>query len=104
MTDLGPLTADPIGFLMSIVAQLNTYSTYFLVILLGLLDKGSATISITGGAGGSAPLFLCSELGQTRTIGPTTVAAYPYMVLVPITQPPFMKSLTTKKECKIRME
>ena len=104
MTDFGPLIANPISFLMGAAAQLGIYSAYFFAILLGFSGKESAAISIIGGADGPTSLFLCSKLGQTQIMGPIAVAAYSYMALVPIIQPPFMKLLTTEKERKIKME
>ena len=104
MTDFGPLIANPISFLMGAAAQLGIYSAYFFAILLGFSGKESAAISIIGGADGPTSLFLCSKLGQTQIMGPIAVAAYSYMALVPIIQPPFMRLLTTEKERKIKME
>lgn len=104
MTDFGPLIANPISFLMGAAAQLGIYSAYFFAILLGFSGKESAAISIIGGADGPTSLFLGSKLGQTQIMGPIAVAAYSYMALVPIIQPPFMKLLTTEKERKIKME
>ena len=103
MTDFGPLIANPISFIMGAAAQLGIYSAYFLAILLGFSGKEAAAISIIGGADGPTSLFLCSKLGQTQIMGPIAVAAYSYMALVPIIQPPFMKLLTTEKERKIKM-
>ena len=103
MTDFGPLIANPISFLMGAAAQLGIYSAYFFAILLGFSGKEAAAISIIGGADGPTSLFLCSKLGQTQIMGPIAVAAYSYMALVPIIQPPFMKLLTTDKERKIKM-
>ena len=104
MTDFGPLIANPISFLMGAAAQLGIYAAYFLAIFLGFSGKEAAAISIIGGADGPTSLFLCSKLGQTQIMGPIAVAAYSYMALVPIIQPPFMKLLTTDKERKIKME
>ena len=104
MTDFGPLIANPISFIMGAAAQLGIYSAYFLAILLGFSGKEAAAISIIGGADGPTSLFLCSKLGQTQIMGPIAVAAYSYMALVPIIQPPFVKLLTTEKERKIKME
>ena len=104
MTDFGPLIANPISFLMGAAAQLGIYSAYFFAILLGFSGKEAACISIIGGADGPTSLFLCSKLGQTQIMGPIAVAAYSYMALVPIIQPPIMKLLTTKKEREIKME
>ena len=104
MTDFGPLIANPISFLMGAAAQLGIYSAYFFAILLGFSGKEAACISIIGGADGPTSLFLCSKLGQTQIMGPIAVAAYSYMALVPIIQPPIMKALTTEKERKIKMD
>ena len=104
MTDFGPLIANPISFLMGAAAQVGIYSAYFFAILLGFNGKEAAAISIIGGADGPTSLFLCSKLGQSQIVGPIAVAAYSYMALVPIIQPPVMKLLTTEKERKIKME
>ena len=103
MTDFAPLIANPKSFLLGAAAQFGIYSAYFLAILLGFNGKAAAAISIIGGADGPTSLFLCSKLGQTQIMGPIAVAAYSYMALVPIIQPPFMKLLTTDKERKIKM-
>lgn len=104
MTDFGPLIANPISFLMGAAAQFGIYMAYFLAILLGFNGAEAAAISIIGGADGPTSLFLCSKLGQTQIMGPIAVAAYSYMALVPIIQPPVMKLLTTEKERAIKME
>ncbi len=104
MTDFGPLIANPISFLMGAAAQLGIYAAYFLAIYMGFTGRQAAAISIIGGADGPTSLFLCGKLGQTAIMGPIAVAAYSYMALVPIIQPPFMKLLTTDKERRIRME
>ena len=104
MTDFGPLIANPISFLMGAAAQLGIYLAYFMAILMGFSDKAAAAISIIGGADGPTSIFLCGKLGQTQYMGPIAVAAYSYMSLVPIIQPPIMKALTTEKEIKIKME
>lgn len=104
MTDFGPLIANPISFLMGAAAQLGIYAAYFLAILLGFSGAEAAAISIIGGADGPTSLFLCSKLGQTQIMGPIAVAAYSYMALVPIIQPPVMKLLTSEEERKIKME
>jgi len=103
-TDFGPLIANPKSFLLGAAAQFGIYGAYFLAILLGFNDKAAAAISIIGGADGPTSIFLCSKLGQTEYMGPIAVAAYSYMSLVPIIQPPIMKLLTTEKERKIKME
>ena len=104
MTDFCPLIANPISFLMGAAAQLGIYLAYFMAILMGFSDKAAAAISIIGGADGPTSIFLCGKLGQTQYMGPIAVAAYSYMSLVPIIQPPIMKALTTEKERKIKME
>ena len=104
MTDFGPLIANPTSFILGAAAQLGIYSAYFLAIFLGFNGKAAAAISIIGGADGPTSIFLAGKLGQTELMGPIAVAAYSYMSLVPIIQPPIMKLLTTEKERKIKME
>ncbi len=102
-TDFSPLIANPITFLLGAAAQFGIYSAYFLAIFLGFNGAAAAAISIIGGADGPTSIFLCNKLGQTSLLGPIAVAAYSYMSLVPIIQPPIMKALTTEKERKTRM-
>ena len=104
MTDFGPLIANPASFLLGAAAQFGIYIAYFLAIFMGFNDKAAAAVSIIGGADGPTSIFLAGKLGQTSLMGPIAVAAYSYMSLVPIIQPPIMKLLTTKKERKIKME
>ena len=104
MTDFGPLIANPQSFLLGAAAQFGIYSAYFLAIFMGFNDKAAAAISIIGGADGPTSIFLAGRLGQTEFMGPIAVAAYSYMALVPIIQPPIMKLLTTEEERKIKME
>ena len=104
MTDFGPLIANPKSFLLGAAAQLGIYSAYFLAIFLGFNGKAAAAISIIGGADGPTSIFLAGKLHQTGLMGPISVAAYSYMSLVPIIQPPIMKLLTTEEERKIKME
>ncbi len=104
MTDFGPLIANPKSFLLGAAAQLGIYMAYFLAIFLGFNGKAAAAISIIGGADGPTSIFLAGKLGQTGLMGPIAVAAYSYMSLVPIIQPPIMKAFTTEKERKIKME
>ncbi len=104
MTDFGPLIANPISFLLGAAAQFGIYMAYFMAIFMGFNDKAAAAISIIGGADGPTSIFLAGKLGQTGLMGPIAVAAYSYMALVPIIQPPIMKALTTKKERQIKME
>ena len=103
MTDFGPLIANPISFLMGAAAQFGIYIAYFLAILLGFNGKSAAAISIIGGADGPTSIFLASKLGQTSLLGPIAVAAYSYMSLVPIIQPPVMRLFTTDSKRKIKM-
>ena len=104
MTDFGPLIANPKSFLMGAAAQLGIYVAYFLAIFMGFNGKAAAAISIIGGADGPTSIFLAGKLGQTGLMGAIAVAAYSYMSLVPIIQPPIMKLLTTEEERKIKME
>ena len=104
MTDFGPLIANPKSFLLGAAAQFGIFAAYFGAIWLGFNDKAAAAISIIGGADGPTSIFLAGKLGQTELMGPIAVAAYSYMSLVPIIQPPIMKLLTTEKERKIKME
>ena len=104
MTDFGPLIANPKSFLLGAAAQFGIYSAYFLAIFMGFGGKSAAAISIIGGADGPTSIFLAGKLGQTDLLGPIAVAAYSYMALVPIIQPPIMKLLTTKREREIKME
>ncbi len=104
MTDFSPLIANPISFLLGAAAQFGIYIAYFLAIFLGFSDKSAAAISIIGGADGPTSIFLAGKLGQTDLMGPIAVAAYTYMSLVPIIQPPIMKLFTTEKERKIKMQ
>ena len=104
MTDFGPLIANPKSFLLGAAAQFGIYAAYFMAIFMGFNDKAAAAISIIGGADGPTSIFLGGKLGQTEFMGPIAVAAYSYMALVPIIQPPIMKLLTTEEERKIKME
>ncbi len=104
MTDFGPLIANPKSFWLGAAAQFGIFAAYFGAIAMGFNDRAAAAISIIGGADGPTSIFLASKLGQTNIMGPIAVAAYSYMSLVPIIQPPIMKALTTEKERKIKME
>ncbi|MCM1262617.1 MAG: sodium ion-translocating decarboxylase subunit beta [Butyrivibrio sp.] len=103
MTDFGPLIANPKSFLLGAAAQFGIFGAYFAAIAMGFNDKAAAAISIIGGADGPTSIFLATKLQQTTLLGPIAVAAYSYMSLVPIIQPPIMKLLTTKKERQIKM-
>lgn len=103
MTDFGPLIANPKSFLLGAAAQFGIFAAYFGAIAWGFNDKAAAAVSIIGGADGPTSIFLASKLGQTGLLGPIAVAAYSYMSLVPLIQPPIMKLLTTEEERKIKM-
>ena len=103
MTDFGPLIANPKSFLLGAAAQFGIFAAYFGAIAWGFNDKAAAAISIIGGADGPTSIFLAGKLQQTALLGPIAVAAYSYMSLVPIIQPPIMKLLTTEQERKIKM-
>lgn len=103
-TDFAPLIANPKSFLLGAAAQFGIYIAYFLAIFLGFGDKAAGAISIIGGADGPTSIFLAGKLGQSEFMGPIAVAAYSYMALVPIIQPPIMKMFTTKEERMIKME
>ncbi len=104
MTDFGPLIANPISFIMGAAAQFGVFAAYFFAILLGFNGKAAASIAIIGGADGPTSIFLAGKLQQSQYMGPIAVAAYSYMSLVPIIQPPIMKLLTTEKERSIKMQ
>ena len=104
MTDFGPLIANPKSFLLGAAAQFGIFVAYLGAMLMGFSDKAAAAISIIGGADGPTSIFLAGKLEQTALLGPIAVAAYSYMALVPIIQPPIMRLLTTEKERKIKME
>ena len=104
MTDFGPLIVNPKSFVLGAAAQFGIFAAYIMAIFMGFPDKAAAAISIIGGADGPTSIFLAGKLGQTKYMGPIAVAAYSYMSLVPIIQPPIMKLLTTKKEREVKME
>lgn len=104
MTDFGPLIANPKSFVLGAAAQFGVFFAYIVAILLGFSNEAAAAVSIIGGADGPTSIYLAGKLGQTDLMGPIAVAAYSYMALVPIIQPPIMKLLTTKKERAIKME
>ena len=105
MTDFGPLIANPVSLLLGAAAQFGIYVAFALANATGLFTPGEcAAIGIIGGADGPTSIFLAGRLGQTEFMGPIAVAAYSYMALVPIIQPPIMKLLTTEEERKIKME
>jgi oxaloacetate decarboxylase beta subunit len=103
MTDFGPLIANPKSILLGAAAQFGIFVTFIGAIALGFTGPEAASIGIIGGADGPTALYLTSKLAP-HLLGPIAVAAYSYMALVPIIQPPIMKALTTKEEREIVME
>ena len=104
LTDFGPLIANPKSFLLGAAAQFGVFGAYLMAMLLGFSPESAASIGIIGGADGPTSIYLAMMLGQKEIMGPIAVAAYSYMALVPIIQPPIMKAMTTPEERKIRME
>ncbi len=102
MTDFGPLIANPKSLLMGAAAQLGIFITFIGAKVLGFKASESAAIGIIGGADGPTAIFVTTRLAP-HLLGPIAVAAYSYMALVPVIQPPIMRALTTEKERKIRM-
>lgn len=103
MTDFGPLISNPKSFLLGAAAQLGIFITFIGAILLGFTPQQAGAIGIIGGADGPTAIYVTTKLAPDL-LGPIAVAAYSYMALVPIIQPPIMKALTTKKERMIVME
>ncbi len=103
MTDFGPLIANPKSFLLGAAAQLGIFLTFLGAILLGYPALEAGAIAIIGGADGPTAIYVAKTLAP-HLLGPISVAAYSYMALVPIIQPPIMKALTTKKERRVKME
>ncbi|NLO26282.1 MAG: sodium ion-translocating decarboxylase subunit beta [Clostridiales bacterium] len=103
MTDFGPLIANPKSLLLGAAAQLGIFTTFIGAILLGFTGPEAGSIGIIGGADGPTAIYLTSKLAP-HLLGPIAVAAYSYMALVPIIQPPIMKALTTKKERMVKMD
>ncbi|HEX3040428.1 MAG TPA: sodium ion-translocating decarboxylase subunit beta [Caproiciproducens sp.] len=103
MTDFGPLISNPKSFLLGAAAQLGIFTTFIGAIFLGFTGKQAGSIGIIGGADGPTAIFVTTKLAP-ELLGPIAVAAYSYMALVPIIQPPIMKALTTKKERSVVME
>lgn len=103
MTDFGPLIANPKSFILGAAAQIGIFITFIGATILGFAPKEAGSIAIIGGADGPTAIFVTSQLSP-ELLGPIAVAAYSYMALVPIIQPPIMKLLTTKKERSIVME
>lgn len=103
MTDFGPLLANPSSLLLGAAAQLGIYVAFIIAIMTGqFTPQEAASIAIIGGADGPTAIFLTGKLAP-HLLGPIAVAAYSYMALIPLIQPPIMKLLTTKKERQIKM-
>jgi len=103
MTDFGPMLANPKSLLLGAAAQLGIFATYLAAVGLGFTPQEAASIGIIGGADGPTAIFLTSKLAP-HLLGPIAVAAYSYMALVPVIQPPIMRLLTSKSERLIRMK
>ena len=103
MTDFGPLLANPISLLLGAAAQLGVYVAFILALLLGFTPEEAAAIGIIGGADGPTAILLTGKLAD-HLLAPIAVAAYSYMALIPLIQPPIMKLLTTEKERKVEMK
>ena len=102
MTDFGPLIANPKSFLLGAAAQLGIFATFLGAYALGFAPNECGSIGIIGGADGPTSIFLTAQLAP-NLLGPIAIAAYSYMALVPVIQPPIMKALTTDAERKIKM-
>ena len=102
MTDFGPLISNPKSFILGAAAQIGIFITFIGAILLGFSPTEAGAIGIIGGADGPTAIFVTSKLAE-HLLGPIAVAAYSYMALVPIIQPPIMRLFTTKEERKIKM-
>ncbi len=103
MTDFGPLIANPRSFLLGAAAQVGIFGTFIGASLLGFNPSEAGSIAIIGGADGPTAIYLTAQLAP-HLLGPIAVAAYSYMALVPLIQPPIMRALTTPKERKIKMK
>lgn len=103
LTDFGPLIANPRTLLLGAAAQLGVFATFLIAWLLGFTTNQAASIGIIGGADGPTAIFTCNRLSP-ELLAPVAVAAYSYMSLVPLIQPPIMRLLTTRYERRIRMK
>ncbi len=103
MTDFGPLLANPKSFLLGAAAQIGIFVTFVAALSLGFNFQEAGSIGIIGGADGPTAIYLTSKLSP-NLLGPIAVAAYSYMALVPVIQPPIMRALTTRKEREIVMK
>ena len=103
MTDFGPLLANPKSLLMGASAQLGVFIAFFGAVMLGFSGPESASIGIIGGADGPTAIYLTTKLAP-NLLGPIAIAAYSYMALIPLIQPPLMKLCTTKEMREVKME
>lgn len=103
MTDFGPLIANPVSLILGAVAQLGIFVAFTVAILLGFTPAEAASIGIIGGADGPTAILVASRLAS-HLLAPIALAAYSYMALIPLIQPPIMKLLTTEKERKVEMK
>ena len=103
MTDFGPLISNPKSLLLGAAAQMGVFLAFFGAICLGFTGQEAASIGIIGGADGPTAIFLTTRLAP-HLLGAIAIAAYSYMALIPMIQPPIMKALTTEKERKVKME
>ncbi|MBQ6947337.1 MAG: sodium ion-translocating decarboxylase subunit beta [Clostridia bacterium] len=103
MTDFGPMLSNPKSFLLGAAAQFGVYCALFMAVVLGFTGPQAASIAIIGGADGPTAIFLTGRLAP-ELLGAIAIAAYSYMALIPLIQPPLMRLLTTKKEREIKME
>jgi len=102
MTDFGPLLSNPVSLLLGAAAQLGIYVAFLIAILIGFNPDEAASIAIIGGADGPTAIWLTTKLAP-HLLAPIALAAYSYMALIPLIQPPIMKALTTKKEREVKM-
>ena len=102
MTDFGPLLSNPKSLLLGAAAQLGVFAAFIGAVILGFTGEEAASIGIIGGADGPTAIFLASKLAP-HLLGGIAVAAYSYMALIPLIQPPFMKLMTTKKQREVKM-
>ena len=102
MTDFGPLLANPKSLLLGAAAQLGVFVAFFGAVLLGFTGPQAASIGIIGGADGPTAIYLTTKLAP-ELLGPIAIAAYSYMALIPLIQPPLMKMMTTDKMRTVKM-
>ena len=103
MTDFGPLISNPKSLLLGAAAQMGVFLAFFGAVCIGFTGQEGASIGIIGGADGPTAIFLTTKLAP-HLLGPIAIAAYSYMALIPMIQPPIMKLLTTEKERKVKMD